>query len=93
MKSAVGKAKLGRDEELAAIRRLDDQARVLERHASGPSVEELIAEELHNSHSYRGRSVFGWEPAPGEGEQAPASGRSPPRFRGPRSAYCPRSLA
>ena len=28
----------------------------------------LIAEELLNSHSYRGRSVFGWEPAPGEGD-------------------------
>ena len=53
LKSAVAKAKLGRDEELAAIRRLDDQARVLERHASGPSVEALIAEELHDSHSYR----------------------------------------
>ena len=64
MKSAVARAKLGRDEELAAIRRLDEQARVLERHASGPSVDELIAEELHNSHSYHGRSVFGWEPPP-----------------------------
>ena len=53
MKSAVEKARLGRDEELAAIRRLDDQARALERHASGPSVDELIAEELHNSHSYQ----------------------------------------
>jgi hypothetical protein len=30
----------------------------------GPSVEELIATELHDSHSYRGRSVFGWEPPP-----------------------------
>ena len=39
MKSAVEKARLGRDEELAAIRRLDDQARALERHASGPSVD------------------------------------------------------
>ena len=72
MKSAVGKAKLGRDEELAAIRRLDDQARVLERHASGPSVEELIAQELHNSHSYHGRSVYGWEPAPGDGDASAA---------------------
>jgi hypothetical protein len=68
MKSAVGKAKLGNDEELAAIRRLDDQARVLEQHVSGPSVEQLIATELHNSHSYRGRSVFGWEPASDEGD-------------------------
>ena len=72
MKSAVGKAKLGRDEELAAIRRLDDQARVLERHAAGPSVEELIAQELHHSHSYRGRSVYGWEPAPARGTSTAA---------------------
>jgi hypothetical protein len=66
LKSAVHNAKLGRDEELAAIKRLDDQARSLERHVSGPSVDELIAEELHNSHSYGGRSVFGLEPAPEE---------------------------
>ena len=66
LKSAVQNAKLGRDEELAAIKRLDDQARSLERHVAGPSVEELIAEELHKSHSYGGRSVFGWEPAPEE---------------------------
>ena len=66
LKSAVQNAKLGRDEELAAIKRLDDQARSLERHVAGPSVEALIAEELHKSHSYGGRSVFGWEPAPEE---------------------------
>src|SRR4029077_1102031 len=38
MKSAVRKARLGNEEELAAIRRLDDQARCLERTATGPSV-------------------------------------------------------
>jgi len=64
MKSAVRKAKLGKQEELAAIRRLDDQARQLERAASGPSVAALIAEERTRSHEYGGRSVFGWEPAP-----------------------------
>jgi hypothetical protein len=62
LKSAVQKAKLGRDEELGALKRLDDQARKLERHARGPSVEKLIAEECDLSHSYGGRSVFGWEP-------------------------------
>ena len=36
LKSAVQKAKLGREEELAALKRLDDQARKLERYASGP---------------------------------------------------------
>ena len=64
LKSAVGNAKLGRDEELGAIKRLDDQARALERHASGPSVDDLIAQEFRDSHSYDGRSVFGWEPPP-----------------------------
>ena len=66
LKSAVHKAKLGRDEELGALRRLDEQARKLERHANGPSVEKLIAEELGRSHSYSGRSVFGWESPPAD---------------------------
>ena len=62
LKSAVQKAKLGLEEELEALRRLDEQARKLECHASGPSVEKLITEELEHSHAYAGRSVFGWEP-------------------------------
>jgi uncharacterized protein len=66
LKSAVQKAKLGRDEELGALRRLDEQARKLERHAGGPSVENLIAQELDRSHAYGGRSVLGWEPPPGD---------------------------
>jgi hypothetical protein len=37
LKSAVRKATLGREEELAALKRLDDQARQLERYASGPT--------------------------------------------------------
>src|SRR5580692_10271140 len=44
-KSAMQKAKLGRDEELGALRRLDEQSRKLERHANGPSVANLIAQE------------------------------------------------
>ena len=67
LRSAVRKAKLGREEELAALRRLDAQARRLEAHARGPSFEALVAEELRDSHAYGGRSVFGWEPAPGGG--------------------------
>jgi uncharacterized protein len=61
LKSAVQKAKLGRAEELGALKRLDDQARLLERHATGPTVQDLIAEERQRSPSYGGRSVFGWE--------------------------------
>jgi uncharacterized protein len=63
LKSAVQKAKLGREEELGAIKRLDDQSRRLERVVSGPSVETLIADERRESHAYGGRSVFGWEQA------------------------------
>jgi uncharacterized protein len=61
LKSAVRNAKFGREEELAALKRLDDQARLVERHTSSPPVEALIAEERRLSHSYAGRSVFGWE--------------------------------
>ena len=66
LKTAVQQAKLGNDEKLAAIRRLDDQARRLERHASGPSFDAFMAEERWRSHEYGGRSVFGWEPPAAE---------------------------
>ena len=61
LKTAVSHAKLGNDEKLSAIRRLDDQARQLERHAAGPSVPALIADEFRKSPGYGGRSIFGWE--------------------------------
>ena len=61
LKSAVQKAKLGGTEELSALKRLDEQARQLERHASGPPAQELIAQERQRSPTYDGRSVFGWE--------------------------------
>ena len=61
MKSAVQNAKLGRDEELGALRRLDNQARLLERSAEGPSLEHHIAQERLASPDLGGRSVFGWE--------------------------------
>jgi hypothetical protein len=63
LKAAVQQAKLGNDEKIGAIRRLDAQARRLERHATGPSFDALMAEERSRSHEYGGRSVFGWEPA------------------------------
>lgn len=64
LKAAIDQAKLGNDERLEAIRRLDDQTRRLERQASGPSLPEHLGEERRRSHDYGGRSVFGWEPAP-----------------------------
>ncbi|GGB31038.1 hypothetical protein GCM10011505_10550 [Tistrella bauzanensis] len=59
LKAAVSTARLGNDERLDAIRRLDEQARRLERHATGPSVDAFIAEERRRSASYGGRTVFG----------------------------------
>jgi hypothetical protein len=64
LKSAVTRAKLGNDDRLEALRRLDAQARRLESHVSGPSLPEFLDEERQRSHEYGGRSVFGWEPAP-----------------------------
>jgi hypothetical protein len=64
MKSAVKNAKLGREESLAAISRLDDQARRLERFATGPSLEAFIASERAASPDYAGRTVFGWATPP-----------------------------
>src|SRR3954454_11408157 len=79
LKSAVQKAKLGREEELSAVKRLDDQARRLERHASGPSVEQLIDEERERSHAYGGRSVFGWEQPPSTRSEVDRSAPGPAR--------------
>ncbi|HEX2764184.1 MAG TPA: DUF763 domain-containing protein [Allosphingosinicella sp.] len=62
LKSAVAKAKLGQDEKLDALRRLDAEARRLERHVSGPSLAEHLLEECARSHAYGGMSVFGPEP-------------------------------
>ncbi|MCK8778839.1 DUF763 domain-containing protein [Rhizobium sp. NTR19] len=64
MKSAVSKARLGQQEEMQALRRLDDQARQLERYVTGPDLKEIIAGEFHRSHDWGGRSVFGFEPPP-----------------------------
>lgn len=61
LKSAMQQAKLGRDEEMQALKRLDDQARRLERTATGPSFEAHVAAERNRSASLGGRSVFGLE--------------------------------
>jgi hypothetical protein len=60
---------------MPALKRLDEQARLLEHHASGPPVEKLIAVERERSHSYGGRSVFGWAP-----KEAGRSGNGPQDF-------------
>jgi len=79
LRSAIETAKLGNDEKLAAIRRLDEQARRLERTASGPSLEAYVAEERERSHEYGGMSVFGPEPAPERGAKGPSTSSGPAR--------------
>jgi hypothetical protein len=61
LKSAVTKAKLGQDEQLAALQRLDRESRRLESVAEGPPLQQIVSEEFALSHTYGGRSVFGWE--------------------------------
>ncbi|PKU22148.1 DUF763 domain-containing protein [Telmatospirillum siberiense] len=75
LKSAVEGARLGNDERLDAIRRLDDQARRLERVATGPALPDFIAEERRRSPEYGGRTVFG--PAEPDGSFASARLSSP----------------
>lgn len=61
MKSAVSKARLGHGEELAAIRRLDEQARRLEQYVTRPDLKEIIAGEFQHSAEFGGMSIFGPE--------------------------------
>ncbi|RUW23499.1 DUF763 domain-containing protein [Mesorhizobium sp. M4B.F.Ca.ET.215.01.1.1] len=64
LKSAMQKARLGREEEIGALKRLDDQSRQVERYVTGPSLKEIVAGEFDQSHLLGGRSVFGWEKPP-----------------------------
>jgi len=64
LKDAVTAATLGNDDRMAAIRRLDDAARRLERTAAGPSFSDFVAAERRDSHAYGGRTVFGFATPP-----------------------------
>ncbi len=46
---------------MGALKRLDEQARRLERTARGPSLQAFISGERAASPELDGRSVFGWE--------------------------------
>jgi len=69
LKTAIARARLVVAERLAAIRRLDVEARRLERTATGPDLEAHVASERARSHAWGGRSVFGREPPPGAGRR------------------------
>jgi hypothetical protein len=57
MKAAVSQSRLDNTDKLAALRRLDEQARTLERTASGPDLEGYLAREREASAGYDGRTV------------------------------------
>lgn len=58
LKKAVARSRLGQDEQLAAIKRLDVQARALESTATGPSLKSYMAHERARARNYGGRTVF-----------------------------------
>jgi hypothetical protein len=57
LKSAVVRAKLGRDDTLSALQRLDREARSLEGIATGPSFDRLVEAEWARSGDWDGRTV------------------------------------
>jgi hypothetical protein len=59
MRRAVDAARLGNDERLAAIRRLDDEARRCERAARGLDFERYVQDERDRSHLWGGMTVSG----------------------------------
>jgi hypothetical protein len=61
MKRAVASARIGRDDSLGALKRLDDAARRIDREATsitGPSLDEITRSERANRTAYGGRTVF-----------------------------------
>lgn len=67
MSEAVAKARLGQDDRMAALRRLDSEARRVELAARGPGVAAFIAQERARSADYGGMTIFG--PASGKRER------------------------
>lgn len=57
MRQAIDQARLGNDERLQAIRRLDAEARRLEATATAPAFEDYVEQNIVQSHNFGGRSV------------------------------------
>jgi hypothetical protein len=83
LRRAVERARLGEDDRLVAIRRLDEQARALESGASGPGFQAFVSEERRRSAERGGRTVSGPARAPTSAKAPAASGKRRPK-RGPR---------
>jgi len=75
LRRAVERARLGEDDRLVAIRRLDEQARALESGAGGPDFHAFVAEERRRSAEHGGRTVSG-----------PARSQGAPKTRVPSGA-------
>jgi hypothetical protein len=74
LRSAVDRARLGNDDRLLAVRRLDEQARILERAVAGPSLDEFVDRERRRSAGLHGRTVgAGRPPATAPRKRSPAS--------------------
>lgn len=80
LRGAVDRAKLGNDDRVEAIRRLDVEALRLEHAARGPSLDAFLAREREDSPRYGGRTVFG---------EARVPGRAPHPVPTPRAAAAP----
>src|SRR5262249_60156015 len=77
LKKAVRNARLGREEGLGALKRLDRQARQLEVWAKAPSFEAVLAKERQASAAYGGGGVLGkggWSLAEKQGTIKPIGG-------------------
>lgn len=76
MKRAVDSAKLGQREKLDALRRLDDEARRIDREATsmtGPSFDEILTRERATSKRHGGATVF--DPPPRLRKESRGRGR------------------
>jgi uncharacterized protein len=84
LRRAVEQARLGNEERLQALQRLDREARRLERTASmSPAeFERLLERENARSHEYGGRSVLGSAKPPSAPRQAALPFDEPKRRRG-----------
>jgi uncharacterized protein len=91
LRRAVDRARLGEDERLAAIRRLDAEARRVEAGARGPGFEAFVAGERAASARNGGRSVSGLGRAaapapPGLAGASPRAGAAETRAERPAAA-------
>jgi hypothetical protein len=81
LRRAVERARLGNDDRLAAIRRLDQQARLLDGRVEGPAFDEFVAGERRRSKQFGGRTVHDRPAA-----APPAAKGEPSRERTPTAA-------